>query len=554
MQSFDKRLPLAWLLGIPVTYFIAAYLENFYQTSSQIALWTAIIHCLVNLFGYYLFGRGLKEFRSNRVNAGIGAVLFAALTVFVPAVYYMAKPFTNLFDASVFHLGAAARVPFAFALLPSFLIAMAALSAAKKKNWKESGFGRFVDENLGGLMLALLFFCVYLIFASIFNRPSFNADDIFFDADGRLYRWRFATENYRDYYWRPAHPFILLIVRPLVWLLALLFKGDTLFAAFTLNALTGALCVFLAWYFVKHSVGNPLFALLIAALFGASSTQLAFGSIIESYIYLSAIALVFLVLLLRDKPLSMQVIAGLVTFGITISNVVQTFIAHLFVKRNIRQIIIFGVIIGALVVPLSLLNNFIYPESQPYFWDFAMLEGEGHNQFPPTLQRADYLVRVMALHSFVAPTPLILHDESPFAKVWMFRAAIKKDPMQIARYNTPLGEGLVIVWAGLLLLGGVFFLKNVLKQDNGYFLAFIATLLFFFSLHLRYGKDVFLYATNWTYAILLFLALSWRELADKRWFQVLLLFFVLLLLINNSQLYLTMLKTTAPTVQFPIWN
>lgn len=554
MQSFDKRLPLTWLLGIPLSYFIVSYFENFYNTSFQVALLTIIVHSLVNLFLHYLFGRATKEFLSNRVSAVLAAVLFVGLVVFVPALYNMAKPFQNLFDVNAFHLDANVRLSFFNALIPAFFIAMVVLHVGKQRNWSETRFVKFVDENLEGLLIAFLFFSAYLIFASIFNRPSFNEDDIFFDADSRLYRWRYATENYRDYYWRPAHPFILIIIRPLVGILAFLFKGDTLFAAFTLNALTAALCVFLVWYFVKHSIGHRLYALLIAALFGASATQLVFGSIIESYIYLSAVALIFLVLLLKDSPLYLQVIAGLTAFGITISNIGQTFIAHFFVKRNIKQIIIYGVLVGLFIVPLTLLNNFVYPESQPYFWDLSLLDGEGHNQFPATLQRINYLARVMALHSFVAPEPLAIDDEFVFTKVWMFRASIKKDPMRLANYETPLGDGLVIAWAGLLALGGVLFLKNIIKKHDGYSIAFLVTLLFYFLLHMQYGKDVFLYATNWTYAITLFLALAWRDLAEKRWFQVVLLVFVLLLLVNNAGLLRTMLEVTSPAIQTPVWR
>jgi hypothetical protein len=554
VQILDKRLPIAWFLGIPLSYFIVSYLENFYSTPFLVSLWTIVIHSAANLFMYYLLIRTVKEVRANLVNTGIAAVLFVALIVFVPAMYHMAKPFTNLFDPTVFHLDESVRVPFLNALIPSFFVAAAAAYVGNQRRWQETRFYKFVDENLGGLLVSFLFFCVYLIYATIFNRPSFDADDVFFDADGNLYRWRYATANYGDYYWRPAHPFILIIIRPLVGALAFLFQGDTLFAAFTLNALVGALCVFLVWYFVKHSVGNPLYALLISALFGASSTQLVFGSVIESYIYLSAVALVFLVLLLKDSPLWMQVVTGLVAFGITISNVGQTFIAHFFVKRNIKQIVIYGLIVGALVVPLSLLNNYIYPESHPYFWDLSTLEGEGHNQFPATIQRAEYLGRVMALHSFVAPEPLVIHDGWPFPKIWMFRASIKKDPMRLANYESLLGNTLAIAWVGMLVLGAVFFLKNIRKQDNGYFLAFIVTLLFYFALHLRYGKDAFLYATNWTYAILLFLALSWRELAGRYWFQAVLLIFVLLLLVNNSELLRTMMEITAPHVSFPVWR
>jgi hypothetical protein len=551
---FDKRLSIAWLAGVPFSYFAVAYLENFYLTSLEVALWTVPIHALSGLFIYYLVGKILREVRSKSAEALMTAILFAALFAFVPAMYFMAKPFPNLFDASVFHLPQETWLAFAAALILALPLSAWLLTTARQRKFTETRLFKFVDENLSGLMIALLFFAVYLIFASIFNRPSYDADDIFFDADGNLYRWRFATEKFRDYYWRPAHPFILIIVRPLVGTLAFLFKGDMLFAAFTLNAMMGALCVYLVWYFVKHSVGNPLYALLIAVLFGATSTQLAFGSIIESYIYLSVIALVFLVLLLKDKPLYLQVIAGLISFGITISNVGQTFIAHFFVRRNIKQIIIYGLVVGALVVPLSLLNNWVYPNSQPYFWDVSTLNSEGHNQFPATVQRASLMARTMALHSFVAPEPLVIRDGFPFAKVWMFRASIKKDPMRISTYETLLGNGLSRVWAGLMMLGGALFLKNVFKQDNGYSLTFIFTVLFFFAVYMQYGKDVFLYSTNWTYAILLFLALAWRELADRRWFQVVLLVFILLLLVNNSQLLLKMLEISSPSVPYPVWK
>lgn len=554
MPILEKRLPIAWFLGIPLSYFIVAYFENFYTSPVEVTLLGILVHTGVMLFFFYLLGRAMREFRADLFQSGIVSVLFMALIVFIPYVYGIAAPFANLLDNSTFQLAENVRVNFLNGLIPAFFVSAVLVYTGRQRKWTQSRFYQFVNDNLGGLALAFLFFAVYLIYASIFNRPSYDADDIFFDADGNLYRWRYATENYRDYYWRPAHPFILIIIRPLVGLLALLFKGDTLFAAFTLNALTAALCVYLVWDFVQRGIGNRLYALLIAALFGASATQLAFGSIIESYIYLSAVALIFLILLQRDSPLWMQVLTGLAAFGITISNVGQTFIAHFFVKRNLKQIIIYGVIVGALVVPLSLLNNYIYPNSNPYFWDTSTLEGEGHNQFPVTFQRAEYLARTMALTSFVAPEPLVIRDGWPFPKVWMFRASIKKDPMQLANYETPLGDGLALAWVGLMLLGGFLFLKNIRKQDNGYFIAFIVTLLFYFALHMQYGKDVFLYAANWTYVITLFLALAWRELADKKWFQGLILVFVLLVLLNNAEMYRTMLTISSESVPFPIWR
>lgn len=131
----------------------------------------------------------------------------------------------------------------------------------------------------------------------------------------------------------------------------------------------------------------------------------------------------------------------------------------------------------------------------------------------------------------------------------MFRASIQKDPMHLASYETWFSTSVAYAWFGLLLLGGALFLKNLLKQDNRFFFTFILTLSFNFALYLQYGKDVFLYATNWTYAIVLFLALAWREFAEQRWFQMVLLAFITLLLINNSQILWTMLYISAPSVK-----
>lgn len=458
--------------------------------------------------------------------------LFAILIVWALILFNMANQFPNLFTPTVKQLVTTQWIIFAF-LIPVLLI----ITNYTKIN--------FLHENKNGILLSIIFFSIYFLFISIFNQPAFDVDDIFFDADTYLWRRRFATELVRDYYFRPVHPFVLIIIRPLVTVTSVFFMGNTLYGTFALTAFAGATCVFLVWYFVKHFTNNQLYPLLIGTLFGASTAQLVFSSLIETYIFLATVALLFIIFLLKDKPLVVLVITGLVAFGITISNFGQTVIAHFFVKRNIKQIIIYGIIVTALIVPFTLLNNFIYPDSQPYFWDLSSFDGEGHNSFPPTFQRANYLGRVMVLHSIVAPEPLILKEEIPFLKVWMFRASIKKDPMQIAQYETPLGNILAYTWLGFMLLGGFLFLKNFRKQDNRFSWTFILILLFNFFLHMQYGKDTFLYSVNWTYALILFMSLAWKELAEKKFFQISLFFFIAFLLINNSHLILKMLSTSA---------
>jgi hypothetical protein len=459
-------------------------------------------------------------------------LLFAILIVWAVTLYQTANQFPNLFTPAVKQLVTTQWTIFAL-LIPVLLI----VTNYTKIN--------FLHENKNGILLSIIFFSIYFLFVSIFNQPAFDVDDIFFDADAYLWRRRFATELVRDYYFRPVHPFVLIIIRPLVFLISIFLQGNTLHATFVLNAFAGALCVFLVWYFVKQFSKNNFYPLLIATLFGASTAQLVFSALIETYIFLATTALLFIIFLLKNKPPIVLIITGLAAFGITISNFGQTVIAHFFIKRNLKQIIIYGLIVVALIAPLTLLNNFIYPDSQPYFWDLSTFNGEGRNQFPPTFQRANYLSRVMLLHSIVAPQPLILEEEIPFLKVWMFRASIKKDPMQISQYETALGNTLAYTWLGFILLGGFLFLKNFRKQDNRFSLTFILILLFNFFLHMQYGKDAFLYSVNWTYALILFLALAWQELAQKKWFQITLLTFITLLFINNAQLIFTMLSTSA---------
>jgi hypothetical protein len=537
----NKRLLPAWALGLPISYVALGFLDAYYTSVFEIILVSFFVSTLVSLSVHFALLRLIRKLKTRRVDAVLAMLTGGAVLTFFISLIMMASRFPRQFDITAYQLSIETWIGFMIGVLIALPAAMWSVPAARRANVQQTRLYKFINKNLGGLVIAALFFSIYFLLASIFNQPIFNFDDIFFDTDSRLYRFRFGTELYKDYYERTVHPYVLIIVRPWVGLVSLFLKGDMLYGAFIVTALTGALCVFLVWYFVKESSFNRLYALLIAALFGASASQLAFGSLIENYIFLAATALIFMVLLLKNSPMYALVIAGAAAFGITISNIAQTVIAHFMVKHNIPQLIKYGLIIGALIVPLNLLNNAIYPEAHPYLWAVETLQYEEKNVFEPTFQRANFLGRVMLLHSFVSPDPLMLKEDIPFLKLWMFRAALKKAPLQIARYETDLGNALVVVWLGFVAIGGLLFLKNLFKQDNRFPFAFILITLFSFALHMRYGRDVFLYSANWTYAITLFLALAWRELSGKRWFQVSLLAFVALLMVNNSRLILLML-------------
>ncbi|MFM8425097.1 MAG: hypothetical protein ACKOBL_07960 [Chloroflexota bacterium] len=541
MQTLNKRLLLASALGVLPAYVATGFLDTYYKTGVEILFVSLVTQSLIALFFYLLLGRLRSKFQQQRVDAALSAALAVMVISFFIGLVVMASRFPNEFDVLAYVLPSTTLLFFVIGTLAAIPASMTLLSTAQRYNFKQTRFFKFVDTNLGGIVIALLFFSIYFLLATIFNQPVFDFDDIYFDTDSALYRYRFGTEFYKDYYDRTVHPYVLIIVRPLVWIASLFIKGDMLYGAFIVTALTGALCVFLVWYFVREYTSNSLYASLIAGLFGASTSQLAFGSLIENYIFLGAAALIFMVLLLKDQPMYLLVIAGLTSFGVTISNIAQTVIAHFFVKRNIAQLIKYGLIVGVFIIPLNLLNNFIYPDAHPYLWEVSTLQFEEKNVFEPTVLRANYLSRVMVMHSFVAPDPLLIKEDIPFLKVWLFRAAQKQDLLEISRYETTLGKNLVAVWLLLVAIGGALFLKNLFKQDNRFPFAFIFIVLFSFVLHMRYGRDVFLYSTNWTYAITLFLALAWRELSSKRWFQIPLLAFIGFQMINNARLILFML-------------
>ena len=243
MRPFFPRFFPAWLLSIPLSYVALGFLSNFYSTYFEIILLALLIHSSAGIFFYYLLGKVKGQFQSQPVDFGIALALFMILSVFVVVMFRVAGQFPSLFDAAFFQLEKDQLIYFAVSVVLSLPLFAWILFLAKEKRLNQTRFFNFIDENLSGLILAALFFSIYLIFASIFNQPVFDVDDIFFDSDGLLWRTRFVTENYRDYYWRSVHPFVLLIIRPMVALISFFLKGDRLACCICIGGICGrALC------------------------------------------------------------------------------------------------------------------------------------------------------------------------------------------------------------------------------------------------------------------------------------------------------------------------
>lgn len=282
------------------------------------------------------------------------------------------------------------------------------------------------------------------------------------------------------------------------------------------------------------------------------------GSLLESYIF-SAIALItfFLLLQAEKNGLSHFVPVGLITFGITITNFIQTCIG-LFMMRKDKVILVkYVLIVLALAVPLAFVQNILYPTSDPFYIP-SMFEKESFNvkeysdeepDFARRLliSRANVTFRNITLFSVVAPRPLILYEAvncSPlcFRMINRFRGEY-----EFASY-IGFGSLLARAWfLGLLAATGIFAWQLFQSYNQAALQAVLfLNLAFNFALHIKYGDDPLIYTPNWTYALVFFFGISFERLAHRIGWQVILFLFLAGLLVNNLGLFNTIFENLLP--------
>jgi len=542
-----NRLIVAWLVASSAGLISVGFLSITYSRPFEIALLTILSQLTLGMIAYYLLGRLRRSAQTKPADLWAVLLVFAWVFVFLAGVFLTGLQFPSLFDGGVLLLEGRQIVIFAITSLLSLpWLAWCQQSLAQSgtiRALRQTGLVGFVDENAPGALLAGCFLLLYFLVGTVLNQERFDVDDIFFDADGFIWRYRLTTDQWRDYYWRAVHPLALLILRPSIALIGTVLRGDLHTAAILAVAGGGAACVFLAWMFARRALQNAASSLLVASLLGASASHLIFGSMVETYIFLAAAALLFFVLLQRGKyTLWALAPVGLMTMGITLTNFAQALIAMACVKPDFKLIARFVIIVLALLIPLSLLNNIVYPDSNPLFFIPSSYRAERRNFWPVNADRVRAIAESFALFNIVAPEPIISYHDIPFSQFRFHRA----ESGQLAEYRTPLQ--LATAWFWLLLLAtAAISSPRILKSPNLRFaLAFLSCVALNIALHVRYGKELFLYSPNWTYALVLFLSLAWEKLLPRPWFRMLFLIFLFLLMINNLFLLRTLMTVSAP--------
>lgn len=543
-----RRVFGAWLFAFFASSLLIGFLDNFYSSPVEIIFLTVLSQIVFGVGGYFLMGRVRRVANERWFDVLVHGTLFVMLIGFIIWLFQTSR-IVSLFPVSYFVLNDQTSSIFLFVSL--LALPWQAWLHLKLKfsgfynRVKQTKIYNYISTNLAGFSLAFGFFTLYLVFASVINNPRFDVDDIFFDADGLNYRIRLTTDNWHDFYWRSVHPFMILLFKPPVDLIAFFLKGDKLWGAYVFIALGGAACVYLAWLFIKSATGNSVYASLIAALLGFTASHLIFGSLLESYIFLAASLLLFYVLLLNDKPLPSLIVTSLVSIGITYTNFAQNVIALFAVRSNIKQTVRFVVSVVTVFVLLTLLNNILFPDSNPLFFIPSTLRAEQQNLFPFNSLRIQALTRAFFFHNVIAPTPVFYKKDIPFIQFRFFKPEIN----EISRYDLFSQNIAVWVWLGLLGLAGFLFLLELKKNPHlKVSIALMGCMVLNMGLHSRYGKELFLYTPNWTYALILFLGLTWRKFHAQRWFQIVLLVFLSLLIWNNGILLQTILEVLADQV------
>ena len=545
---------LTWLLSTLVCYFALGFFQNFYQSHWALLTIATLLNTVLTLVFEIVLERITESLKTSPKEKIVASgVLILSLLLIVQTIRILAQ-YPSLFSFN-FILPATSLIPgFLGITILSQIWTAFIIQKLDMQNWQTSPFILQIKRNLPGLLLASAISVSTYLMATILVSANLSLTDNYFDADSPLWL-NFMTANADQILsLRAVHPLALLILRPPVWLLSLLLNGNKFHAALLLNSSMGGVCAYLIWSFFKKRTGNTAYALLIATLLGFSTAHLFLSVFLESYIF-SAVALIACIVLLEPKNNKFPhlVVAGLATFGITISNFTQTCIAFFLVRRDIKTTFKYVMIVLALAITLAFVQHTIYPTSNPFYIPSNLTKESAFrfNIFEATpkilASRTNIMFRNITILSIVAPRPLIFLEEIGCSYPCFNTIRFFRGTYQYASY-IGFGSLLARAWFLGLLTAFLLFVRQLYKSFKLASLQFalLLSILFNFILHMNYGDDPLLYSPDWTYALVFFFGISFETVADKKWFQSILLLFVTALLFNNLELFRKIFETILP--------
>ncbi|MBI5352449.1 MAG: hypothetical protein HZB50_07420 [Chloroflexi bacterium] len=462
--------------------------------------------------------------------------------------------YPSIFPTDLFLPNRKLFLTFSITITISSGLTLFAAQSAKWIEWQTSETAGGIRKNLPGLLLASAITVSTFLLSTAFRSTSIQQMDNYFDTDSLTWINLITARVDNLIPLRAVHPLAFFIFRPLAWLISFALNGNEVYSAHLLTSIFGGVCVYFTWLFFKKRTDNTTYSLLIASLLGISSSHLILSVFLESYIFSAAALIGFLLLLISEKQsLKGQVLAGILSFGITITNFAQICIGYFFLNPDIKKVVKYVTLVLGIATILVFAQHIFYPTSEPFYIP-SNLVGEQEYSFsifteetPMIVSRANVLTRNIFLMNVVAPHPLILLKKAKCTFPCFYTIFKTHGHYDHAAYSD-FGKIWARLWFASLVLAFFFFTRTLLKtpKQAALQMALLANILFNFILHMNYGDDPILYSPDWTYALIFFFGISYEGLANKKWFQAIILIFLTGLLINNLDLFHKMLEAILP--------
>lgn len=532
-----------FLLSLIFAYGAVGFLDEALKTPLSLILFTVVLILSGSVFGYYLIRRAAYSFQLGFLSKLINIVMSCTLPIMLAALIYSSLQFPTMFIweyitipqrwAGLFFASAIVAGVWGAGVLEQFEL------LGYYNFFQQTKFYKLIKQNLPGAYAGGMFFLINLIIARALNHPALSINSVLFETDAGPWMDILGSPA-GDALNRSVHPLVLLIIRPVVRAIGIFMGDEWRLAPILLAAVISGLCVFMAWLFVKRVTGVSTYAFIFSILLGSTATHLLFGSLTETYIFgMTSLIFFFLLIQAGETRFSVLIPAGLLLFGITISNIAQGAIGLFFHKFGFRRLVHYCVLVVAIGVTLTVITSALYPNKQTFFFVPGDIAFEANFTKPVyaspaarLFERFQLVSRTMFLYGVVGPSPVeVISHKDPRPTI-DFKTFEPRDHT-FASYrgiaNIPL-----LLWLLLLAGAGVIFLKNARTSSQlPLMLGLLGSLAFNFVLHMNYGTELFLYTPYWMFLLVFFVALALVEFADKRWFQIILAVIVIILMINN---------------------
>jgi len=546
-----------FLMSLFLTYATMGFLNSVFNGRFNIITFSLVSTIVGSVAGYYLVRRAAQSLQDGFLSNPVNVLLALSLPLFLAGIIYGALQYPGMFSRAYIQMPHAWFGMYISSTVVGGAWGLLALEQFEARGYyqtfKQTKLFAFIKDNLPGIYAGSFFFLINLVIARALNHPTYSINSVIFEADAGPWMSILGYPEGHDVN-RAVHPLVLLTLRPLTSFVRLFLADKWYLAPMIVVAAMNGLSVLMGWLFVKRATQKNSYAFPFALMLGTTAAHLLFGSLTETYVFGMISLILFAVLVQADeKRFSILVPAGLLVFGVTVTNIAQSIILLFFKKTfSFWRLVYYGVIVLTISIALTALVSVLYPDNQTFFFVPADLAFEGRFSKPiyegpmeRVVERIGVVGRAVFLYGVVAPTPMesvARKNTDPLTEyeTFNYRSHLK------AWYNGPAYAPLVL-WLILFASAFFYFLKNARTSSHTpLMLGLLASVAFNFLLHMNYGTELFLYSTFWTYLLIFFTALALAEFAGHRWFEIVLAVFVLMLMINNGWFILVILRGLNP--------